>query len=252
MKLKFIIFTLFCISLFSSESIRITNGEWDPYMSEKAHDFGFISKSVSDVFISENIKVTYGFFPWVRALELAKSNQWDGSIGWAKSKEREEEFIFSKEPLFTGNVVLFYFRSNYILWDKIEDLKKYKIGITNGYSYGNKFDDFIKDNPQNIEIAVSDLNNFKKLFSGRIDAFVMDLDIGLKILKDNFLENELREIQYSTKSLDERPQYLILNKNSKNKVFMEKFDNAFKKLQTKKLIDKNIDEFRKSIIKIKN
>ena len=250
MKYKFIIFIMFCLYSFSSESIRITNGEWAPYMSEKAPSYGFISKAVTEVFKSENIKVTYGFFPWARSFELAKTNQWDGTIWWAKTKDREEHFIFSKEPLFIGNVVLFYQRPNSLEWDDLSDLKKYTIGITTGYSYGKDFDAFITANPKNFESTFSDLNNFKKLFSGRIHGFAMDLDIGLKILKDNFRESEYSDIMYSTNSIDKRPQYLLLNRNQKNIELMKKFDNGFNQLDAKKTIEKNIKEFRETVLNI--
>ena len=54
-------------------------------------------------------------------------------------------------------------------FDKLSDLGKYKIGITTGYSYGEKFDDFLKTAEK--DSANSDYSNYRKLMNGRIDIF---------------------------------------------------------------------------------
>lgn len=248
MKFLFVLFIVLNFS-FYSETLRIANGYWPPYMPEKEKDYGFISKAVSNSFYSEGIKIEYGFFPWIRAYYLAKTNQWDGTIGWAKTKEREEIFYFSQEPLFEGDIILFYNNSKPITVNTLEDLKKYKIGITSEYSYGSSLDKFIKTNPKNFEVTFSDLNNFNKLLAGRIDGFAIDLDVGLFFLKDNFSKEDISRLSYTKNSLDHRYYYLLLYKNNKNKILMQNFDTGFKKTNSKVLIQNEIISIRKSIIK---
>lgn len=102
-----VLIILFKSLLFGNEIIRITNGEWMPFMSKEVRNYGFVSEIVSEAFLLEGVEVEYGFYPWVRSLELARIGQWDGTIGWAKTEEREKDFYFSDEPIWTATAVFF-------------------------------------------------------------------------------------------------------------------------------------------------
>jgi len=217
--------------LFGNEIIRITNGEWIPFMSKEVRNYGFVSEIVSEAFLLEGIKVEYGFYPWVRSLELARIGQWDGTIGWAKTEEREKDFYFSDEPIWTAIVVFFYLSSTEFDWKKMGDLKEYRIGVTSGYSYGKEFDSFAEENKDLIEYTAEDINNFKKLLAGRIDVFPMDIDVGLYIV-NKYFRNDSKFIRTHLKILDKRPQYLLLSKrNPNNAIFIERFNRGLKKLK---------------------
>lgn len=230
-KALFFFYFFYIVFQINSTTIKITNGEWAPYLSPNLKNYGSISKLVSDSFASQGITVHYEFFPWKRAIELAKTKEWNGTIGWTKTKDRENSFYFSKEALFAGKIVFFSLKNTKFNWNKIEDLKKYKIGITIGYSYGDIFDSNVSSNSLNTEATVEDLNNFKKLINGRIDIFPIDLEVGLNLLNLYFTESEKKLISYHEKLLDERFYYLLLNKTPENKYLMEKFDKGFQSLK---------------------
>lgn len=185
--IKFIlVFYIFINLSIYSQTINLTNGEWPPYFSQNMKNYGIASNIITQAFENENIKVNYGFFPWKRSIELAKSTKWNGTVGWTKTPEREKDFYFSEEPIFKGKVVFFTLKSDYFSWNSFDDLKNYKIGITNGYSYGNIFNFYLDNKTLNIEVANEDILNFKKLFSKRIDLFPIDLEVGLYILNNYF------------------------------------------------------------------
>jgi polar amino acid transport system substrate-binding protein len=77
----------FSPSLFAKDIIRITNGEWPPYLSKVLPHNGFASHLVKEVFAAVHVEVLYGFFPWKRSYRYAKegkgvsnSDIWNGSI----------------------------------------------------------------------------------------------------------------------------------------------------------------------------
>lgn len=226
-----VLIILFKSLLFGNEIIRITNGEWMPFMSKEVRNYGFVSEIVSEAFLHEGIEVEYGFYPWIRSLELARIGQWDGTIGWAKTEEREKDFYFSDEPIWTATAVFFYLASTEFEWEKMEDLKEYRIGASSGYSYGKEFDSFAEENKDLIEYTAEDINNFKKLLAGRIDVFPMDIDVGLYIV-NKYFRNDSKFIRTHLKILDKRPQYLLLSKkNPDNAIFIERFNRGLKKLK---------------------
>src|SRR4051812_4106968 len=79
----------------ADRNVRITNGEWPPYLSANLPDNGLISRVVTEAFRLQGITVEYGFFPWARALLLAKIGGWDGTVAWARSPARERDFYIS-------------------------------------------------------------------------------------------------------------------------------------------------------------
>ena len=80
----------------AGETIRITNGEWTPYLSEHLPHYGVSSHIVTEAFALVDVEVEYGFFPWQRSFKLAKSGEkWDGSAVWYYSEERARHFHYS-------------------------------------------------------------------------------------------------------------------------------------------------------------
>lgn len=58
----------------AQETIRITNGEWEPFLSQHSPHYGINSHIVSEAFRLEGIQVKWGFFPWKRAFIEARDN----------------------------------------------------------------------------------------------------------------------------------------------------------------------------------
>ena len=94
---------------FAQETIRITNGEWPPYLSEKLKHNGLASRIVREAFELEGIQVVYDFFPWNRSLMLAQTGEWDGTAVWLRSPEREQEFYIS-DPVVQSTYVFFHLK----------------------------------------------------------------------------------------------------------------------------------------------
>ena len=152
-------------SLFAKETIRLTNGEWLPYMSATLKHKGVASRIVTEAFALEGIDVEYTFFPWKRAYALVNNGEFDGSLAWASKKEREKEVYYSKEGVILGQTMFFYKNDLELSWQtkkqNYENLKGFTIGTLIGYKYLDVFDDAVKNNIVN-EQKVSTLEiNFK-------------------------------------------------------------------------------------------
>ena len=111
------------------QRVRITNGEWAPYLSEYLPDHGFASHVVREAFARAGIEVVYGFFPWKRSFQLAAKGIWDGSVVWVPTRARKTDFFFSKTVV-RDNEYLFHLNHLDLNWHKIEDLEGLTIGGT--------------------------------------------------------------------------------------------------------------------------
>ncbi len=94
--LALLIFFLAISPVGAKNSIKITIGEWPPYLSKDLKYYGVVARIITEAFALEGLSVEYGFFPWKRAFVLAKNSQdWDGSAIWSVNEERKVFFIFS-------------------------------------------------------------------------------------------------------------------------------------------------------------
>ena len=212
--------------------VRITNGEWPPYLSEHLPHYGIASRIVTEAFALQGIAVQYGFFPWPRALASAKTGIWDGTAVWQHSEERERDFYFS-EPVFdSGGYVFFHLKKTAFTWSNIDDLARYRIGITNDYFYGEEFQSAVKLGKLAVEGVTSEEQNFRKLLGERIDAFPIIAVVGFAMLNQHFPPSEASRITHHPKILYNKPMFLLLSKKDpRNQKLMEEFNQGLQKLK---------------------
>lgn len=95
-----------CSPLVAQETVRIAVGEWPPYLSENAQHYGVAAHIVEEAFQASDMKVEIDFLPWARVLVYVESGQYDASILWVKTQEREASFLFS-DVVLEGEAVFF-------------------------------------------------------------------------------------------------------------------------------------------------
>lgn len=198
-------------------SVTLANGEWPPLLGEKLPHYGYASKIVSRAFALKGIQVKYKFFPWKRALEEARSGRVAGTLLWTSNSDRQKDFLIS-QPVYRSKTVLFYHRNHPIHWQQLSDLKGKYIGVTNGYSYGEAFNAQIKNRTFFADLANTDEQNFAKLLAKRIDAFPCEEIIGMHMIRNDFNDEALQQINISSKPVHEEPMYLLISRRDPNAV----------------------------------
>jgi polar amino acid transport system substrate-binding protein len=234
--MKILVFTLLGMIIFAAdllaETIRISNGEWEPFLSNYSYQYGLDSHIVTEAFKLEGIDVEWGFFPWQRANENAKnSKNWDASCCWWPDNETTKEFLMSA-PITQTSFVFYHLKSYKLHWDSLQDLKGIKIGGTTMYHYGNEFMDAIAEKTLSVEFTTKDEFNYKKLLAGRIQIFPNDPSVGDAQIRGHLSPNEASLITYHPKRFGISSLHLIMSKNhQRNKYFIDKFNAGLKKLK---------------------
>lgn len=223
---------LFSSTLLSSEfNISITNGEWEPYLSEYSYQYGLASHIVAESFQLEGVSVKWGFFPWKRSYELARQGQWDASAVWWPTEETREYFWVS-DPVIETSFVFFYMKNQAFDWEKIEDLKDFKIGTTLGYDYGKEFMAALQEEAIAVDESPQDELNYKKLLRGRIDIFPNDPLVGYAQIKNTFSPEIAKRFTHHPKEFEKSTLSLIISKKSEQgRIFLEKFNAGLEKLK---------------------
>lgn len=240
--------TLFIISLclnsiakdLPKETIRFASGEFPPYLSNELKHQGLYAKILEDIFADTEMKIEINFFPWNRAMFLVKTGKYEASPMWIKNKEREKEFHFSV-PITFNEKVFFHLKTSNFEWDKIEDIKKYQIAITQNYTYGKTLDQWAEKKSPNITIVPEDHVKFKMLIQGRIEAFPMDLETGLYLAKKYLNKEEQKRLTYNKKTLIVEGMRVMFSKKmdaKKRKKAMKIIEDKIQKLKQDGSIDK--------------
>ncbi|MBF0452089.1 MAG: ABC transporter substrate-binding protein [Candidatus Magnetomorum sp.] len=244
--MKKLIWVIFFIVTFSSisianEVVRLAIGDWSPYTSKSDTKGKLLEKVVTEAFKLEQIDVNYFYFPWKRSFVLAKKGDYDGTFPWNKTNERDNEFYIHKHSLIKDEGVYFHLKSKSFDWNTIEDLKKYKVGVTIGYKQEKTY----KDKGILADAVVSEALNFKKIMAGRIDVYQTSKDVGYATIHQLFSPDQAKLFTTHPKPVEESEYFILFSRKSpKGKYFSEKFDAGLMKLKESGAYDRIIAEHR--------
>lgn len=208
-------FLLSSNQLIASETVRLTNGEWPPYLSKELKHYGLASHIISEAFKKSGVTVEWGFFPWKRAFKNAEEGSWDGSAIWSKNAERENSFLYS-DTVIEAKGSFFHLKSLDFSWETYDDLSNYTIGAATGYFYGKDFEDAEKAGKIKVKRITKDSTNFKKLITNRVDLVVVENDVGYEIMNNIFTPEEAATITSAEKGYRYSTYHLIISKKIKN------------------------------------
>ena len=161
----------------AEEIITIATLEYAPWTGKNLKSNGFVNHVITEAFRREGYTVKYTYLPWKRGVTETKRGEYSALSYVYWSKDREKEFYLS-DPISEEKIVFFHLKSNPIKdWKTLIDLNDYKFGATRGYTYTKNFWNLAKTRRLMVDLTNSDIQNFKKLLSGRIDIFPSGLGV---------------------------------------------------------------------------
>ncbi|MEA9358391.1 transporter substrate-binding domain-containing protein [Bacteriovorax sp. PP10] len=239
---------LICLTLSfnisAKEKIRLTTGEWVPYVSENLDNKGLFAQITVEAFATQDIEVELGFFPWQRVFQLSRTGEWDGTIAYAKTSEREQYYIYS-EPVYTGQYALFHLKNHPIKWQKYTDLHDIRIAATRGFGgMGQEFLEAEANKVINVDRLASDDQSFNMLLLNRVQAVASDVEVGYVLLNKLFGSEKASLFTHSTRLIQQAKYHLVLAKNlKKSEELMKKFNTGLNILKQSGRYNQIISEF---------
>lgn len=206
---------LLCSTLSQAQpptELRISVGDWPPYLSADLKHGGVIAHLISDLFADEGYRVNYQFLPWPRAYAAAAAGRFDASAVWMHKTEREADFLFSA-PLLDEQFVFFHLKNQPFDWHDFSDLNGMLLGGGLEYSYGEAFDSFLGKGTVKMERVSSDRQNFEKLLKERVALYPQELNVGYASLRKHFSAADAARVTHHPKPLLVNLSYLMLPKS---------------------------------------
>jgi len=216
--------TCYSVAAPPQKTIRITAGEWSPYISEKLPHKGFAAHIIREAFLLKNISVEFEFFPWKRSFDQVKAGRREATPFWRKTEERAQFFYFSDVVIETS-VVFFHKKDVPFSWEKIEDLKGLSVGVTDSFNPQDEFTQASKSGLFHTQVAESEVINIKKLINNRIDIFPIEKRVGQSLLFSDFSLQQRQQITHHKKPLTTNKSRMLFSKKTPNTLEMLKLFN---------------------------
>jgi polar amino acid transport system substrate-binding protein len=231
MRLLSLLFALLLPLAASADEVRLTNGEWSPYLGQNLPHHGVASRIVEEAFALEGIQVKWEFYPWARALRSAERGNSDGSAVWLRSPEREQAFFIS-EPVVDSGYYLFHRKDHPIEWKEVADLKPLRVGGAIDYDYGQAFQQAERDGTLKVKRLSNEEQGLRMLLAGRLDVFPMDKVVAFDLLHSQFSRAARSQLSFHPQPLRSDSLHLLLSKKVPgNEQRMAQFNRGLKSLQ---------------------
>ena len=222
-----LLLSFYCISITAKPNVIKVGSSEFPYLFEQKEDsiIGIGPDIINLIYKDSGKSVNYLNFPWKRALKQLERGDLDVIIGVYKTPERSKFFVFTEQPFYEDKIVLYTNASNPRNWDgKIYSLRKMRIAIVDGWSYGVKTDSELKNiNTLNTKSALKCLDVSSKR---RVDFCLMNYrDASGEIKKSN-----IKNLIQSKHVLDTAGVYFAFSKKHLNEVLYNKFNKSLKQI----------------------
>lgn len=195
--------------------VKLTSGEWPPYLSQSMPDGGLLTLAVTNAFHAVDIHPEYGFFPWARSLLYARRGEgsrqdWHGSLAWVKTDERLRHFWYS-DPVFTEQVVLFYHRNKPVDLNQASADNPIIIGGT-AHTYYPQLEEAQKQGKVIIQRAGNYDVLLKRLINHRVDAIPISTGVGKYYIETSLTPEQQALLAHSEDALQEKTYHVIFSK----------------------------------------
>jgi polar amino acid transport system substrate-binding protein len=231
MRLVILLISWFLASGVVADTLRLTSGEWPPFLGAALPNHGVASRIVADAFALEGVEVQWEFLPWARSMQLAELGQRAGTAVWRRNAERERQFFIS-DPILKTQTHLFHRKAFDFDWQTVDDLRGVRLGATRGYFYGKAFNRAEKAGELNIRRINSDEVALRQLLAGRIDAFPIAKTVALDLLAQHFTAAERTQLSFHPRALSRHNQHLLLSRQvAGNAALIERFNRGLARLR---------------------
>lgn len=219
-------------------TINMACNEFPPQKIEASPDglLGIDVEILRAAFSKSNIAVDVTYFPWKRALELAKAGEVDGLCSCSYLKERTKWFLYTDVMGTIGEGIFHKPTASTPVFRSLEDLQDLTIGVVRGYNLGKKLKDI---DLQLVEVS-ADEKGIKMLLSGRIQAFYSFKGPGEYVLSKTPNSNHIKfdEVHNS-------PYYACFNNSLPNATeWVSKFNTGLNSIKADGTYDLILNKYR--------
>ncbi|MCB1837042.1 MAG: transporter substrate-binding domain-containing protein [Alcanivoracaceae bacterium] len=214
-----------------AETLRLRADHWYPFNATPGDaNPGFTIEVLEQIFSADHVALDYQLTSWSRALEQAHGGEADCVVG--AYREEAPGLLFPRQH-FAVDVPTFYVLAGEAWrYEGEASLDGKLVGVIADYSYGEKFDAWMKAHPRQVNVASGYrplLNNVRMLLAGRVDVLVETPVVMDALLAEHGLNDALREA--GAEASGDGRLYLACTNSPRGRLFTERFDAGWERLR---------------------
>jgi len=230
---------LFISAVSYADTVKLTSLEWPPYSGKDLPNQGASIAVAKAAFEAMGHTLEVDFFPWSRAVALAKSD--DSYAGYFPEYFYESDNFLFSEPMGEGPLGLVEQTSKPVQWESLEDLKSYQIGVVQDYVNTAELDAMIASGEITASAVTSDAQNILKVAAGRVDTAVIDSNVLDYLLANDPRVSKLHgKVRMNAKLLVTKKLYTAFKNNPAGQKWKEIFDEGLKKINVEEIMSNNM------------
>lgn len=230
------------VAIHAQEKVYLTSLDWPPYSGSALPEQGASVAVAKAAFEAMGYDLVVEFYPWSRAVNLAKNDaKYVGYCPEYFSEGGEKEWIFS-DSMGTSPLGFAQPANKPVDWSSMKDLEQYTIGVVRGYVNTEAFDAKVAKGEIKAIPVTADLNNMQKVATGRIDMAVIDKNV-MNYLFNN--EPELKSLQgkasFNDKLLEDKTLHVAFKKSARGEELSKIYNDGLKKIDVKAIMAKYLN-----------
>jgi len=220
------------------KTVKLTSLDWPPFSGESQKDKGAAVAVVQAAFAAVGYKVEVAFYPWNRAVALAKEGgDFQGYFPEYAGPDVARDFILSA-PLGSSPLGFAERVAAPVTWSSLDDLKALRIGVVDGYVNTDDLDQRIATGALHADKANSDLTNLKKLMAERIDLAVIDRAVMNDLMRGTpDLKAAGGALRFNPTMLENKTLHIAFRKDAKGEAMAKLFAEGLAKIDAKMILD---------------
>lgn len=238
----FMIAFLLTCSFGYAETVKIVaEDDWFPYSARTADGpKGIAVDIVREAFKAEGIDVEFDVMGYDRGMLMVKDGKAIGCFDAPRTKEIEETYLWHEEPMFAANS-FFYAASDYEgKIESIEDIGSRKLGLTQGYGYGDVIDTNVN---LNKEYSKTDEVILKKLIAKRVDFIVLYDKVAEHLISKLNVQGQIKAVGPS----ESADIYVAFSKKTPDgEKYRDMFNSGFQKIKENGVYQKVLDDWEEA------
>lgn len=232
----------------ANEPLRLAVFDYPPFLSRHETGYGLEPAIVKAAFQQQDIAVEYTFLPPARALRMARSGEFDGTLGWVHSKARAKSFHYS-DPFTRAPLVFFHLKELAFNWQDYDDLEGMTVGTVIHYHYGEAFHRSLDSGTFKVESAPKDVLNLRKLLHKRIDLTPINLHVGYYLIDQHYSPETSRQFTHHPRELKTSMHHLLLPRSLEESAGrIETFNKGLRKIRKsgeyQRILDRHLEHSR--------
>lgn len=218
--------------LANGKSLTLLTGEWPPFSSSHMPDKGSSSNLVINAYAAVGIEAVPGFFNWRNAINLHYTDKRFTALYPVYPTKEHKKICYLSDPIGSSQLGLAQRNSKPLVWRKVEDLKKYRLGTVEGYGHEDGLEQLIQEGKIVTVNAVTDTDNLIHLAQKRIDGVIIAQETFNWLIKNDIrLVPYRKQLQMNNRLLATLPLHVCFRTDNKGLKQKELFNKGLEKIQ---------------------